>query len=143
MVQGGGGLTLKARHALGGRLPLDVRHVGGDGLGPRGVAAGPRTDGPPGDPGAAERLALPCGRILFGPDSRAADALAVSVVVAPAVRAWIRTRPYPSASASSSKARMLKARMLAMRSVLPVSSVITLENPAPVTAMQVCPDLSP
>src|ERR1700712_1506279 len=49
----------------------------------------------------------------------------------------------PSASASSSSARIPNARMLAMRSGLPVSSVMTLENPGPVTAIQVWPDLSP
>ena len=50
---------------------------------------------------------------------------------------------YSRASASNSSARMPNARMLAMRSALPVSSVITLENRAPVTAMQVWPALSP
>ncbi len=44
---------------------------------------------------------------------------------------------YPSASASSSRALTPKARMLAMRSELPVSKVMTLEKLGPVTAMQV------
>lgn len=48
-----------------------------------------------------------------------------------------------SASASNCKARPEKARILATRSPSPVSKVIAFENPGPVTAMQVCPALSP
>ena len=63
------------------------------------------------------------------------------------VGVWSRrlanARGQPSASARSSKARSAKARMLATRSSLPVSSVMTFETPGPVTEMQVWPDLSP
>ena len=54
-----------------------------------------------------------------------------------------RSTSYPSASASNSRARMPNVRILAMRSALAVSKVIAFEKPTPVTAMQVCPALSP
>ena len=43
----------------------------------------------------------------------------------------------------SCRARSEKARIFATRSSLPVSSVMARENPGPVNAMQVWPDLSP
>ena len=50
---------------------------------------------------------------------------------------------YPSASASSSIARLENARMLATRSPLPVSSVMAREKFGPSSPMQVCPAASP